>query len=198
MQSAAALYRFFREMCEALDGPKGGYFRALQNVRAGISDSGNGCKDSGAVATNPVKRSSDDPLRNKPKTQTYMIYKTILASLAVLVIAAASSFAQDSHKSGPFQGAKANTGYVTHTTEGGNSVLTLSDDFKSPDTPDPHWQVVDSKGNTYLLQKLSIKGDKMNRKITVPKYVPDIAKVQIWCAFAETNLGEAAFEHPVK
>jgi hypothetical protein len=37
-----------------------------------------------------------------------------------------------------------------------------------------------------------------NREITVPKYVPDIAKVQIWCAFAETNLGEATFEHPVK
>ena len=127
-----------------------------------------------------------------------MNYITILGSLTALVIAVTSSIAQDSHKSGPFQGVKANTGYVTHTTENGNSVLTLSDDFKSPDTPDPHWQVVDSKGNVYLLQKLSIKGDKMNRKITVPKYVPDIAKVQIWCAFAETNLGEAAFEHPVK
>ena len=127
-----------------------------------------------------------------------MNYITILGSLTALVIAVTSSIAQDSHKSGPFQGVKANTGYVTHTTENGNSVLTLSDDFKSPDTPDPHWQVVDSKGNVYLLQKLSIKGDQMNRKITVPKYVPDIAKVQIWCAFAETNLGEAAFEHPVK
>ena len=127
-----------------------------------------------------------------------MNYTTILASLTALVIAATGSIAQDSHKSGLFQGAKANTGYVTHTTENGNSVLTLSDDFKSPDTPDPHWQVVDSKGNVYLLQKLSIKGDKMNRKITVPKYVPDIAKVQIWCAFAETNLGEAVFEHPVQ
>ena len=127
-----------------------------------------------------------------------MNYITILGSLTALVIAVTSSIAQDSHKSGPFQGVKANTGYVTHTTENGNSVLTLSDDFKSPDTPDPHWQVVDSKGNVYLLQKLSIKGDRMNRKITVPKYVPDIAKVQIWCAFAETNLGEAAFEHPVK
>ncbi len=105
-----------------------------------------------------------------------MIYKTILASLIALVIATTSSFAQDSHKSGPFQGAKANTGYVTHTTENGNSVLTLSDDFKAPDAPDPHWQIVDSNGNVYLLQKL----------------------VQIWCAFAETNLGEAAFEHPVK
>src|ERR1043165_1410836 len=108
-----------------------------------------------------------------------MIQKTIIASLIIAVVAATSSFADDSHKSGPFKGPKANTGYVTHTSEGGNSVLTLSDDFKAPDTPDPHWQIVDSSGNTYLLQKLSIKGGKMNRKISVPKYVPDIAKVQI-------------------
>src|SRR5436190_8860396 len=127
-----------------------------------------------------------------------MIYKTILASLTTVVIAAASSFAQDSHKSGPFQGAKANTGYVAHTTENGNSVLTLSDDFKAPDTPDPHWQVVDSKGNTYLLQKLSIKGDKINRRITLPSYIQDVSKVQIWCAFAEVVLGEASFEHPLQ
>jgi len=136
--------------------------------------------------------------RQKTANTTPMIYKTILVSLTALAIAATSSFADDSHKSGPFKGAKANTGYVTHTTEGGNRVLSLSDDFKAPDTPDPHWQVVDSNGNTYLLQKLSIKGGKMNRKITVPKYVPDIAKVQIWCAFAETNLGEATFDQPVK
>jgi hypothetical protein len=127
-----------------------------------------------------------------------MKYKTILVSLTAFAIAATITFADDGHKSGQFQGAKANTGYVTHTTEGGNSVLTLSDDFKAPETPDPHWQVVDSHGNTYLLQKLSIKGDKMNRTITVPKYVPDIAKVQMWCAFAEVNLGEAVFEHPVR
>src|SRR6266853_6439260 len=132
--------------------------------------------------------------KNKINT---MNYKTILASLTALVIAATTSFAQDSHKSGPFKGAKANTGYVSHTTEGGNSVLTLSDDFKAPDTPDPHWQIIDSNGNTYLLQKLSIKGGKMNRKITVPKYVSDITKVQFWCAFAEVNLGEAAFEQRV-
>jgi len=125
--------------------------------------------------------------------------KYIVTCILTSVLALAPNvFADEGHKSGPFQGPKANTGFVTHTTQNGNSVLTLSDDFKAPDTPDPHWQVVDSKGNTYLLQKLSIKGDKMNRKITVPKYVPDIAKVQIWCAFAETNLGEAAFEHPVK
>ena len=127
-----------------------------------------------------------------------MIKKTILVSLTALFVAAVTGFADDTHKSGPFAGAKANTGYVTHSTENGASVLTLSDDFKAPDTPDPHWQIVDSAGNTYLLQKLMIKGGKMNRKITVPKYVTDIAKVQIWCAFAEVNLGEASFSQPVK
>jgi hypothetical protein len=103
--------------------------------------------------------------RQKQIKQHPMIHKTILASLVTLVIAATSGFAQDSHKSGPFQGPKANTGYVTHTTKNGNSVLTLSDDFKARDTPDPHWQIVDSNENAYLLQKLSIKGGKMNRKI---------------------------------
>ena len=124
--------------------------------------------------------------------------KRLIASLIAVALAASNSLAGEAHKSGPFQGEKANTGFVTHTTEGGKSMLTLSDDFVAPQTPDPHWQVVDSKGNTYLLQKLLIKGDKMNKSIEVPKYVHDIAKVQIWCAFAEVNLGEAAFEHPVK
>ena len=134
----------------------------------------------------------------KNQTTQHMTHKIVLTSLAALAIAATSILAGEGHKSGPFQGAKANTGFVTHTTENGNSVLTLSDNFKAPDAPNPHWQVIDSNGNAYLLQKLSIKSGKMNRKITVPKYVPDIAKVQFWCAFAEVNLGEAAFEQPVK
>jgi hypothetical protein len=124
--------------------------------------------------------------------------KLILASLTALVIAATSSFAQDTHKSGPFQGAKANKGLVTHTTGNGKSTLTLSDDFVPPQTPDPHWQVVDSNGKTYLLDRLMTKEQKVKKTIVVPDYVPDIAKVQMWCAFAETNLGEAAFAHPVK
>ena len=57
---------------------------------------------------------------------------------------------------------------------------------------------VDSSGNTYLLQRLVIKGDKKNRSIVVPSYVKDIAKVQIWCAYAEVLLGEASFPAPVK
>jgi len=127
-----------------------------------------------------------------------MNHKIIFASLIVLVIAATSSFAQESHKSGPFQGAKANKGFVTHTAVNGKSTLTLSDDFVPPQTPDPHWQVVDSNGKTYLLDRLMTKGQKVKTSIEVPAYVPDIAKVQMWCAFAETNLGEAAFEHPIK
>ena len=43
-----------------------------------------------------------------------------------------------------------------------------------------------------------VKGDKVNRRIVLPANVPDVAKVQIWCAFAETLLGEAEFASPVK
>jgi hypothetical protein len=114
---------------------------------------------------------------------------------ALLVIT--SSFAAEMHTSGPFKGVKANTGKVIHSTEGGKQVLTLSDDFKNPEAPDPHWQVIDSKGNVYMLDKLTIKGDKTNKKIVLPAYIKDVAKVQMWCAFAETNLGEASFEKPV-
>ena len=127
-----------------------------------------------------------------------MNHKIILASLTALAIAATSSIAQDSHKSGPFQGAIANKGFVTHSTINGKSTLTLSDDFVPPKTPDPHWQIVDSNGKTYLLDRLTVKGDKMIKSIVIPDYVPDVVKVQMWCAFAETNLGEAAFDHPVK
>lgn len=100
-------------------------------------------------------------------------------------------------KSGAFKGPKANTGFVTSSKEGGRIVLALSDDFKTPDTPDPHWQVLDSKGMVFMLQKISIKDNKMNRKIALPDYIKDVAKVVIWCAWAETNLGEAAFDKPV-
>ncbi len=122
----------------------------------------------------------------------------IAAVSAVLAMGLLAASSHDSHTTGMFAGAKANTGMVTHTKQGNQNVLTLSDDFKVPDTPAPHWQVVDSKGNTYLLQRLVVKGDKLNKSITLPSYIRDVAKVQIWCAWAETLLGEAAFEAPVK
>ena len=100
--------------------------------------------------------------------------------------------------SSQFAGVKANVGTVTASNEDGKLALTLSDDFVIPNTPAPHWQVVDTDGNVYLLKRLKIKGDKVNKTIIVPSYVGNVAKVQIWCAFAETLLGEASFTTPVK
>src|SRR5512145_139262 len=96
--------------------------------------------------------------------KTYRHYTAVaLVSLfAIAVVLASSAFAaQPPQKSGPFAGPKANTGFVTITKQNGRIVLTLSDDFVVPDTPDPHWQVVDSKGNVYLLQRLDIKPGAM-------------------------------------
>jgi hypothetical protein len=123
---------------------------------------------------------------------------SFVASLvATLALAAGMGAAQMPHTTRPFQGPKANTGTVTHSVQDGRHVLTLSDDFKVPDSPDPHWQVVTSKGQVFLLQRLMIKEDKLNKSITLPAYVPDVATVQIWCAWAETNLGEAGFDRTV-
>jgi hypothetical protein len=120
------------------------------------------------------------------------------ALAAVLLLSTGTALAQSSHTSRPFTGAKVNGGTVTHSIQGKAHVLTLSTDFQVPDTPDPHWQVVDSRGNVYLLQRLGIKGDKINKTITLPAYVSDVAKVQIYCAWAEALLGEAPFASPQK
>ncbi|MCI0418834.1 MAG: hypothetical protein L0387_20160 [Acidobacteria bacterium] len=119
-------------------------------------------------------------------------------ALAALFALGTTSLANHMHTSSKFEGPKANTGAVSHSKQGHMNVLTLSDDFIVPDTPAPHWQVVDSKGHVFLLNRLKIKEDKYNKTITVPAFVKDISKVQIWCAFAETLLGEAKFADPVK
>jgi hypothetical protein len=125
----------------------------------------------------------------------------ILGLLMTAMLLTVSAVAQDMHTSSQFQGPKANKGTVTHSQRDGKSVLTLSDDFVVPDTPDPHWQVVDSDGQVYLLDKLKKKallGDKYQKEIVVPGYVKNVSKVVIWCAWAEVNLGEASFSSPVK
>ena len=122
-----------------------------------------------------------------------------LAAAVAIVLGSSGAYAQ-SHTSKPFSGAKVNGGTVTHSVENGKHVLTLSGDFKVPDTPDPHWQVVDSKGRVFLLQRLPVKStlgigkDKINSSITLPAYIEDVAKVQIYCAWAEALLGEASFD----
>jgi hypothetical protein len=134
---------------------------------------------------------------NFSKTKLFYARFLVIALGAGLFSPAQSFAAEMMQKSGPFKGPKANTGFVTSSLESGKIVLSLSNDFKTPDTPDPHWQVVDSKGTVYDLQKIAIKDNKMNRKIALPSYVKDVAKVVIWCAWAESNLGEASFEKPV-
>ena len=128
------------------------------------------------------------------------IGRRALAALVVtvgLVAIGGTAQAQNAHTSKRFSGAKVNDGTVTHTVQGGMHVLKLSADFKVPDTPDPHWQVIDSNGAVYLLQRLGIKGDKVNTEITLPAYIKDVAKVQIYCAWAEAVLGETTFANTI-
>jgi hypothetical protein len=121
----------------------------------------------------------------------------LLAVIILMLVTTTAAFAAQGERSGAFAGPKANTGYVTMTKQGGKLILTLSDDFVVPDAPDPHWRVVDSKGVIYDLQKLTIKNDGYNKSITLPAYVKSVARVVIWCAFAEVTLGEASFKSPV-
>ncbi len=128
--------------------------------------------------------------------------RTGLLAFAAFTLTTTFAAAQG-HTSSKFSGAKVNAGTVTHSVKDGKNVLTLSSDFQVPDTPDPHWQIVDSKGNTYLLQRLGVKSlgglakDRINTTITLPSYVKDVARVQIYCAWAEAVLGEASFNAPM-
>jgi hypothetical protein len=128
--------------------------------------------------------------------------RTTLLAVAAFALTTTVASAQG-HTSSKFSGPKVNAGTVTHSVKDGRNVLTLSSEFQVPDTPDPHWQVIDSKGNTYLLQRLGVKSlggiakDKVNSSIALPPYIRDIAKVQIYCAWAEAVLGEASFSAPM-
>jgi hypothetical protein len=122
----------------------------------------------------------------------------VMCVVAIVGLCVASNgFAADLHTTAKFEGVKANNGTAMHGRSGNSDTLTWSDDFKIPEAPAPHWQVVDAKGNVFLLQRLTIKGDKENRTITLPPYIHDVAKVQIWCAYAEVLLGEAPFAKPI-
>ena len=127
--------------------------------------------------------------------------RTMMLTAAVLAMTVTFASAQ-TRTSKRFSGAKVNAGTVTYAVKDGKGVLTMSTDFQVPDTPDPHWQVVDSKGNVFLLQRLGVKSlggiakDRVNMSITLPAYVHDVAKVQIYCAWAEAVLGEAPFDTP--
>ena len=122
-------------------------------------------------------------------------HRITLAALVVLGLSIGPAFAAE--VTTPFAGKGVNGGTVTHEARGGKHILQVSADFQVPGTPDPHWQVVDSKGTVYLLDRLKLKDDKINRSIVLPTYIQDVAKVQMWCAWAEVVLGEASFSMPI-
>lgn len=117
--------------------------------------------------------------------------------LTLALLAGFSLLQAAEHPSNGFQGPKANTGNAIHVTGSGRGTLKVSPDFKVPDTPAPTWRVIDSQGQIYTLDAFKIKGGE-KREVKVPSYVRDIAKVQVYCAFAEVLLGEASFPSPVK
>ena len=125
-----------------------------------------------------------------------------LMALAVAGSVTLAANKMDVHTSAMFRGPKANTGTVSHVNENGKSILRVSQDFKVPDTPAPTWRVVDTQGNTYTLDAFKIKGtlgtNAEKREVEVPSYVKDIAKVQVYCAWAQVLLGETSFSSPVK
>ena len=127
-------------------------------------------------------------------TQTTRVFLLVAALLTASIVGAAD---RAGHTSSMFMGPKANTGAAIHTYAGGQSILRVSDDFKVPDTPAPTWRVVDSSGTVYTLDAFKIKGGE-KRQVNVPPYIKDIAKVQVYCAWAEVLLGEALFPSPVR
>ncbi|MBM3734199.1 MAG: hypothetical protein FJW38_31990 [Acidobacteria bacterium] len=119
------------------------------------------------------------------------------AAAALLIGTAVAANHGKEHTSAMFQGPKANTGAVMHSHENGKNTLRVTPEFKVPDTPAPTWRIVDSKGQIYTLDAFKIKGGE-KREISVPSYVRDIARVQVYCAWAEVLLGETSFSSPVK
>ncbi|HMP78282.1 MAG TPA: hypothetical protein PKD54_02410 [Pirellulaceae bacterium] len=86
----------------------------------------------------------------------------LIASLLGLLPASIGMADDNVHSSSMFQGVVANTGSVIQMHQNGSMVLTFSEDLVVPDTPAPHWQVADSKGDFNLLNMLKINEDKFN------------------------------------
>lgn len=96
-----------------------------------------------------------------------------------------------------FKGVEANQGTATIFKRDGKFRIRVSSDFRIPPSPAPHWQVVDGSGNTYLLDRFTIVGDKTKREIVLPSYIKSVKKVQVWCSFAEVLLGEGLLERTI-
>lgn len=131
------------------------------------------------------------------RVPTARMFQMVLGAAIAVAVLGAGSIAAADEMTKPFTGKAVNGGTVTLSKHGDKTMLSLSPDFQVPGSPDPHWQLVDSKGTVYLLDRLKLKDDKISTRIIVPAFVPDIAKVQMYCAWAEVVLGEAPFNQPI-
>ena len=138
------------------------------------------------------------------KSITRIVSAAVLGVLMLAAGTALSAKAENEQHTNQFAGAKANTGMAIFFHEGSKAMLKVTDDFKVPDTPAPTWRVIDSKGNIYTLDAFKIKDSGIlgtnteKRQISIPSYIHDIAKVQVYCAWAQVLLGEASFSAPAK
>lgn len=131
------------------------------------------------------------------RVRTGRMFRMVLVAALAVAGLGVGSIAVADEMTKPFTGKAVNGGTVTLSKQGDKTTLSLSGDFQVPGSPDPHWQLVDSRGTVYLLDRLKLKDDKINTRITVPAFVPDIVKVQMYCAWAEVVLGEAPFSKPI-
>ncbi|CAN5385571.1 hypothetical protein BH11ARM2_BH11ARM2_03820 [soil metagenome] len=157
----------------------------------------------GATKSAPASDISLDQTQQLKKGNENMNRITNLA-LALSLVASAAAVQGTMHDtmkmgtdSSVFKGVDVNKGTVMYYEKDGKRMLSFSKGFIIPKSPAPQWQVVDTEGNAYLLNQLRIAGDKTNLTVTLPAYVKNVAKVRIWCSFAEVNLGEASFATPV-
>ena len=84
-----------------------------------------------------------------------MGFLSIIAATGLFV--ASNGFAADAHTTSTSEGVKAKA---------------VADDVKTPQTPAPQWQVVDSKGNVYLLTPLQTKDGKVSVEYVTPYTMP--------------------------
>ena len=84
-----------------------------------------------------------------------MGFLSIIAATGLFV--ASNGFAADAHITSNSEGVKAKA---------------VSDDVKIPETPAPHWQVVDSKGNVYLLIPMKTSDGKVSVEYVTPYTMP--------------------------
>ena len=89
---------------------------------------------------------------------TSMFKMGLLSMVAATgLFVASNGFAADAHTTSIDEGVKAKA---------------VSDDGKMPATPAPRWQVVDSKGNVYLLTPLKTSDGKVSVEYVTPYTMP--------------------------